>query len=42
MRRENPQFYLGWIAQLRANGTTDNELRKMGFKDPLPPVEAEE
>ncbi len=39
VRRENPEFYRGWVRQLRERGMTDDDLRKWGFKDPLPPVE---
>jgi hypothetical protein len=36
VRRENPKVFREWITNLRKRGVTDDELRKMGVKDPLP------
>lgn len=42
VKRENPQKYRELVRFYRSNGMTDDELRAMGFKDPLPPVEGNE
>lgn len=42
VRLSNPQKYRELVRFHRSNGMTDDELRKMGFKDPLPPVEGDE
>ena len=38
VRTANPQKYIELVRFYRSNGMTDDELRKIGFKDPLPPV----
>lgn len=42
VRQANPQKYRELVRYYRSNGMTDDDLRKMGFKDPLPPVEGNE
>jgi hypothetical protein len=42
VRRANPQKYCELVRFYRSQGMTDDELRKIGFKDPLPPVEGSE
>jgi hypothetical protein len=36
VRKERPAFYKQWIERLRKNGTSDDELKKLGFKEPGP------
>jgi hypothetical protein len=42
VRRENPQVYKEWVANLRKKSVTDERLREIGFKDPLQPAESNE
>jgi hypothetical protein len=40
VRKENPKFYKQWVEQLRRNGLSDDDLKKMGFKEPILPTNA--